>query len=256
MLFDHGLDATSSIVVMYQIGRVHNCGGGFDLLLFMYLSSVSFYYFTLTEYYMGKMILPMFSGPDDTSVGISLVCFTTAYLGPAYWAETTNIADFLGFENLKRKSILLYSLACFQLPFAACATITNLNRASKSETFEKRYKPFSFFLHVSYEIVLALTYIAYTQFTGSTVLVDYPKLTTMAYGGQFLKATLLIMVSSAAHQDFNPYSRTMLLCFLLLAINATYLIGGRQVIDEFWLMTAICVISWGAVIHFVYHVMS
>ena len=253
MLFDHGLDATSSIVVMYQIGRIHNVGGGFDLLLFIYLSSVSFYYFTLTEYYMGKMILPMFSGPDDTSVGISIVCFITAYLGPAYWAQET---DFFGFENLKRKSILLYSIACFQLPFAAVATIANLIRASKSETFEKRYKPFSFFLHVSYGIFLALTYIAYTQFTGSTVLVDYPKLTTMAYGGQFLKATLLIMVSSAAHQDFNPYSRTMLLCFLLLAINATYLIGGRHMIDEFWLMTAICAISWGAMIHFVYNVMS
>ena len=109
---------------------------------------------------------------------------------------------------------------------------------------------------MSYEIVLALTYMAYTQLTGSTVLVDYPKLTTMAYGGQFLKGTLLMMVSSTAHQNFNPYSRTMLLCLLLLAINATLLSSGRQVIDEFWLMTAICVISWGAVAHFVYHVLN
>ena len=109
---------------------------------------------------------------------------------------------------------------------------------------------------MSYEIVLALTYMAYTQLTGSTVLIDYPKLTTMAYGGQFLKGTLRTMVSSTAHQNFNPYSRTMLLCFLLLAINATLLSSGRRVIDEFWLMTAICVISWGAVAHFVYHVLK
>ena len=137
MLFDHGLDATSSIVVMYQIGRVHNCGGGFDLLLFIYLSSVSFYYFTLMEYYMGKMVLPMFSGPDDTSLGISIVCFITAYLGPAYWAQETS---FLEFEHIQRKSLLLYALACFQLPFAACAVISKLCRISKTnETFAKRY---------------------------------------------------------------------------------------------------------------------
>ena len=111
-------------------------------------------------------------------------------------------------------------------------------------------------LHVSYELVLALTYIAYTQFTGSTVAVDYPKLTTMAYGGQFLKATLLIMISSTAHQDFNPYSRTMVLCFLLLGINATFLWTGRQVVEEVWLMGTICFISWAAVAHFVYHVLK
>ena len=70
---------------------------------------MSFYYFTLQEYYMGKMVLPMFSGPDDTSVGISIVCFITAYLGPDYWAQETN---FLGYD-LKRKSLLLYGLASF-----------------------------------------------------------------------------------------------------------------------------------------------
>merc|ERR1712151_883998 len=28
MLFDHGLDACTAVVVMYQLGRIHQCGGG------------------------------------------------------------------------------------------------------------------------------------------------------------------------------------------------------------------------------------
>ena len=85
MMFDHGLDSTTAVVVMYQLGRIHNMGGGLLLLIFIMMSSLSFYYFTLEEYYLGKLTLPMFSGPDDTSVAISAVCFLTAYLGSDYW---------------------------------------------------------------------------------------------------------------------------------------------------------------------------
>ena len=85
MLFDHGLDATTAVVVMYPIGRIHNIGGGLPLLVFMMMSTVSFYYFTLEEYYLGKLLLPAMSGPDDTSLFISGICFYTAYYGSDMW---------------------------------------------------------------------------------------------------------------------------------------------------------------------------
>ena len=47
MLFDHGLDATTAVVVMYPLGRIHNIGAGLPLLMFMMISTVPFYYFTL-----------------------------------------------------------------------------------------------------------------------------------------------------------------------------------------------------------------
>ena len=81
MLFDHGLDATTSIVVMFPLGWIHQVGPGLPILLFVMMSTVAFYYFTIQEFYMGRMVLPAISGPDDTSIFISGVCFFTAYFG-------------------------------------------------------------------------------------------------------------------------------------------------------------------------------
>ena len=81
MLFDHGLDATSAVVVMYPLAWIHQIGPGLPTLIMLMMSTIPFYYFTLQEYYMGKMVLAAYSGPDDTSVAISAVCFFTAYQG-------------------------------------------------------------------------------------------------------------------------------------------------------------------------------
>ena len=111
MMFDHGLDSTTAVVVMYQLGRIHNMGGGLLLLIFIMMSSVPFYYFTLEEYYLGKLTLPMFSGPDDTSVAISAVCFLTTYLGSDYWLQEH---DFLGFGKMKSITFAISILFFYQ----------------------------------------------------------------------------------------------------------------------------------------------
>jgi len=114
----------------------------------------------------------------------------------------------------------------------------------------------SFLIHTSYMLVLCAVYLSYTQLTGSTVLIDYPKLTTMAYGGQYLQATLRTMISNVTHENHMPYRRTTFLCWFLIAINAaSFLLKGEPVFNEFWLMMTICAITWGALAHFVYFVL-
>ena len=81
MLFDHGLDATTAILVMYPLGWIHQIGPGLPTLIMVMMSTIPFYCCTVQEYYLGQMILAAFSGPDDTSVAISLVCFIAAYFG-------------------------------------------------------------------------------------------------------------------------------------------------------------------------------
>ena len=85
-------------------------------------------------------------------------------------------------------------------------------------------------IHISYMIVLVAIFIFYTQFTGSTVLDEYPKLTTMAYGGMFLQATLRIMVASVTHDDYMPYRRTTVISWLLMSFNAYSLIYIRKLV--------------------------
>ena len=182
MLFDHGLDATTAVVVMYPLGRIHNIGGGLPLLLFIMMSTVPFYYITLEEYYMGKMVLPAFSGPDDTSLVISALCFYTAYQGSEFWLKEYD----LGFGSHRVVHLAISAIFISELAHVFLSVSQNLYAGRKSETFKKRYTPASFLVHLSYMAVLVSVYIGYTQLTGSTVLIDYPKLTTMCYGGQYL----------------------------------------------------------------------
>ena len=77
-------------------------------------------------------------------------------------------------------------LFTFEITFSLFAVAAELYRNREDPTFKKRYRPLTFAAHLSFMLINVGIYIGYTQLTGSTVLVDYPKLTCMAYGGQFL----------------------------------------------------------------------
>lgn len=253
MLFDHGLDATTAIVVMYPLGRIHQLGTGLDLLGFIMMSTVSFYYLTIEEYYLGKLHLPMYSGPDDTSLFISGICFFTAYVGSDYWMTE---ADPLGFGEERLVKFAIRSIVMFEICMVISSVYNNLSAGKHTETFKKRYQPLSFVMHLSYMAVLSGVYIAY-YLAGSTMLDDYPKLTTMCYGAQYLQAALRTMIASVCKENYNPYRRTVLLPWLLMGINAVSLLSsGQTVFDDFWLMVFTCTIGWAAVAHYVYYILQ
>ena len=85
MLFDHGLDATTAIIMNMVLARMVQIGPGVPALLAIQISTVPFYYLTMEEYYIGMLNLPMFTGPDDTSVALSAICFFSAYMGAGEW---------------------------------------------------------------------------------------------------------------------------------------------------------------------------
>ena len=91
MLFDHGLDATTAFVMNIVIGRMLCIGGGLPAILAVQISCIPFYALTLEEYYIGMLNLPMFSGPDDTSLYISAICFLSAYMGYDWWMEELEV---------------------------------------------------------------------------------------------------------------------------------------------------------------------
>ena len=106
-------------------------------------------------------------------------------------------------------------------------------------------------------MVNVAAYLVYTQLTGSTVLLEYPKLTTMAYGGQFLQAALRTQVASVLHENFTPYRRTTFVAWSLMAINASYLVvTGSPLFNEFWMFAAVNAIIWSAIAHFVFYVIQ
>ena len=45
------------------------------------MSSIMAYYLFIEEFYMGKLVLGKFSGPDDLGISLTLLTFVTAYFG-------------------------------------------------------------------------------------------------------------------------------------------------------------------------------
>ena len=106
-------------------------------------------------------------------------------------------------------------------------------------------------------VALIFVYMSYTQLTGSTVLIESPKLTNLAFGGEYLHAVLRIMVSGVTSEPFTPYRRTTFISWSLLALNgATLLMTGAPLINENYLLLSICTMVWLSIAHYVYYVLE
>ena len=153
--------------------------------------------------------------------------------------------------------MLLYLAFSFNITATMHQVGTNLYAGRNSSLFRKRFKLGSFLSHLSYMILLVTIYICYVTLTGSTVAVEYPKLTSLAYGGEFLKACLRLMVSNVTHENFNPYRRSTFISWSLLSVNAaSLLITDSPMINELWMILAINIVAWSSVAHYTYYVIE
>jgi len=86
MLFDHGLDACTCVIINIMYQRCVQIGSGWRALLSMIMSSVPFYYVNLEAYYLGVMTLPTLTGPDTAGIIHFFLFMYTAYYGSeALW---------------------------------------------------------------------------------------------------------------------------------------------------------------------------
>jgi len=153
--------------------------------------------------------------------------------------------------------VFCYLLLICQSAAVISGIVINLWHCRNKEHFAKRYRPLSFIAHSSFMFVLMGIYLGYSLIPGSVASTIYPKTTMLAYGGQFMQVILRILVSNVLGDIYNPYRRTILLGWSLIAINAIYLLKtGKSVINEGLLFTAINIISWGASFHYVYYVLQ
>ena len=153
--------------------------------------------------------------------------------------------------------MLLYLAFCFNIISTMHQVGTDLYAGRNGSTFRKRFRMSSFLSHMSYIIVLVAIYIAYVTVTGSTIAVEYPKLTSLAYGGEFLQACLRTMVSNVTHENFNPYRRSTLFNWVLFSVNAaSFLSTGSPLINELWMILAINAMAWGTIVHYIYFVLK
>ena len=146
MLFDHGLDATTAFVMNIVIGRMICIGGGLPAILAVQISCIPFYALTLEEYYIGMLNLPMFSGPDDTSLYISAICFLSAYMGYDWWMEELEVpfeipdqVSFIFTKQYKRSSFCIFAVYCFEVFTVLGGSLHKYWKARDESHFKERF---------------------------------------------------------------------------------------------------------------------
>jgi len=95
--------------------------------------SFPFYYLILEEFYVGKLVQPALSGPDDASLAVYAVCLLTAYMGSEELWRTEH--DFFGFGAVRTSHLFLYTLTIFEFITIGMGFSSNIKLASKSEHF-------------------------------------------------------------------------------------------------------------------------
>ena len=137
-----------------------------------------------------------FSGPEDSQMILIILSLLTAYYGSEeFWLKEY---DIFGSGNKRMSHLMLYFIFTWIISSTIIKLMLTLYAERNTEHFQKRFKMRSFISHTTYMLALILVYFSYTQLTGSTVLNEYPKLTNLAYGGEFLQATLRCMVCNVA----------------------------------------------------------
>jgi len=105
--------------------------------------------------------------------------------------------------------------------------------------------------------LLIVIYRLYLCHTGSTLLLEYPKLTTWAFGGQFLLATHQFQIAHVTGDIPNVYRRHSVVCWALMLVNGySFLTTGKPLIDELVMILIMNALIHGAIAHQVYYVLQ
>mmetsp|Transcript_97567 Transcript_97567/g.198152 ORF Transcript_97567/g.198152 Transcript_97567/m.198152 type:complete len:450 (+) Transcript_97567:134-1483(+) len=91
LFFDHGCDAINSIfgsanmIIAMNLSPRENA---FETWLLVFGPFVMFYIATWEQYFTGELVMPIFNGPNEGLVVMSLISFVSYWLGSACWLRT------------------------------------------------------------------------------------------------------------------------------------------------------------------------
>ena len=143
----------------------------------------------MEEYYIGMLNLPMFSGPDDTSLLISGVCFLSAYLGSGDWfMEQLDIpfgmAEVFGLEkSLRRSSYFVFVVYCIEVTLVITGSLQKYWAARNESHFKERFTFSSFTSHGGYMVLNIIVYDIYGIICGSDILRTHPRSVIFCFAG-------------------------------------------------------------------------
>lgn len=160
-------------------------------------------------------------------------------------------------QTLKRSTYACYFVYLVEIISVIGGSMLKFWKARNESHFRQRFTVNSFVLHVGYIWLNIIIYDVYGVLCGSDILNTHTRSITFCFAGQFLQATLRIIVANASGENFNPYRRTTFVAWSLMSVNiVSFLITKQPLIDEKWLFRFINIMIWSAIGHFAYHVLD
>ena len=142
----------------------------------------------MEEYYIGMLNLPMFSGPDDTSLIVIGICWFSAFMGSDWWLEIVEvpfgITEYFGFPNSYRRST--YAICIIYVAEVSFVTIGNIKKyweARNNSHFKERFTIQSFILHGGYMWLNIAIYDIYGVLCGSDILHTHTRSIIFCFSG-------------------------------------------------------------------------
>jgi hypothetical protein len=92
LIFDHGCDSFTCVLVAMMLGKTIQVGNGYNILLVLVAVSQAFQFATLEEYYVGGLYLGIGNGVTDASVVIIALFTFCGFAGTEIWKNTVQLA--------------------------------------------------------------------------------------------------------------------------------------------------------------------
>jgi len=216
-------------------------GNNFWSLWGFILTFVTFFMATWEEYYVEALNLPCFNGPNEGIVGVASLFIVSGIFGSSVW--NTTIAG----TQMKYLVVAGFSLMAV---VTAASNIMTVKRKVGERFGEALSK-----LNVIFYLVVTMIFA--DSLSSSMTVSRTARYLIYFIGFSFAKLVGILQASHCAHQEFNQYSKTIVISASLL--NVIILIGylkGSPIINEDHLMYGLAAFALISHVHFVLNVVS
>jgi len=224
-----------NLFTVLQLGNTYWSVFGFTVAF------MTFFMATWEEFYVEALNLPCFNGANEGIVGVAFLFIVSGIFGSTFWNNTL-----AGIE------LKYFIVAGFSVMAGVCIVMNIITVKKKTcEKFMEALGKLNVFIY------LVITLFIVCRFSTSDVVSRTARFVIYFVGFSFAKLVGILQASHCAHQDFNQYSKSILLSTTL--VNGLILAGdsfGRPVVNEDLLIYVMAGVALFAHIHFLLNVIS
>ena len=239
-LFDHGLDAITSLAIMMIVAQCMNLGtlGNWGVIVFLLSSMNVFQMFTLEKRFTRVLRTGVGEfGVIESHYVCSLVFFLTGYYGNSMWSAPFSV---FGYELAFNKFIYIFGIIL--------APMSLLNTVPLMIEGAKKYKEEALLKSYLTPVILNVLSFVFVVFF-CDVAIKSPSTTVVLFSGPMVSFCWKYIISSVMKFNFNPLTWNSLLpLFALAACIGLECAGMSEIAEKLYLGAAILV--WLYNLHF------